>query len=77
MEGAHEMLHTDMAIINSMVAARQEQLAASMWESHRRSSLIVGFGSLLMRIGQWMKNDPSAPGDETPMIPARKRPQLA
>ena len=52
------MLHTDMAIIDSMVAARQEQVAASIWESHRRISLIVSFGSLLVRIGQWMKNDP-------------------
>lgn len=71
------MLHTDMAIIDSMVAARQEQVAASIWESHRRISLIVSFGSLLVRIGQWMKNDPDVTVEVRPVVPARKRPQYA
>lgn len=71
------MMQTDMAIINSMVAARQEQVATSIWESHHRISLIVCLGSLMVRTGQWLKNDPSAPIETTPMMPARKRPQPA
>lgn len=71
------MMHTDMAIINSMVAARQEQVAASIWESHQRLGLLVGLGSLLMRLGQWLKNDASSPVEVPPVSPGRKRPLLA
>jgi hypothetical protein len=70
------MLHTDMAILDSMIAARQEQVAISIQESRRPMPVRTGLGSLLILIGQWLSQGPRTVDDVSTVLPSRKRPQL-
>lgn len=51
------MLPTDMGTTNAMIAAHQENVARALRDSQRRSLLMLGVGSLLIRVGEWLRRD--------------------
>lgn len=67
------MLHTDIGTTNAMIAAHQENLARAMRDSQRRGMLIIGIGSLLIRLGEWLRRDVEMPRRAV----STRRPQVA
>ena len=51
------MLPTDIGSTNAMIAAHQENVARALRDSQRRSMLMIGFCSLLVRVGEWLRRD--------------------
>ena len=70
------MLPTDIGSTNAMIAAHQENVARALRDSQRRSVIMIGFGSLLIRLGEWLRRDVEMP--RTADVEAHtRRPQTA
>lgn len=70
------MLPTDIMSTNAMVAAHQENVARALRDSQRRSVIMIGVGSLLIRVGEWLRRDVEMPHAADVEARAR-RPQTA
>lgn len=70
------MLHTDIGSTNAMIAAHQENVARALRDSQRRSMVMIGIGSLLIRVGEWLRRDVDMPRSAS--VGSRdRRPQTA
>lgn len=70
------MLPTDIGSTNAIIAAHQEILAQAMRDSQRRSVIVIGIGSLLIRVGEWLRRDVEMPRRDSETLPSR-RPRVA
>lgn len=70
------MLLTDIGTTNAMIAAHQENVARALRDGQRRGVLMIAFGSLLIRLGEWLRRDVQMPYSSDSTAPAR-RPRTA
>lgn len=70
------MLPTDIGSTNAMIAAHHENVARAMRDSQRRSVITIAVGSLLIRLGEWLRRDVEMPR-ATDVAVRPRRPQAA
>jgi hypothetical protein len=70
------MIHTDLGSTNAMIAAHQENVARMLREGHRPGIVRITIGSLLVRLGEWLRKDVEMPRRAESAASAR-RPQTA
>lgn len=70
------MMHMDIGTTNAVIAARQEHVARMIREGQRPGVVMIAFGSLLVRLGEWLRGDTTLPMPVERPVQAR-RPQMA
>jgi hypothetical protein len=71
------MQHMDIWATNVMITAHQENVARALRDSQRRSVVRIGAGTLLIRLGEWLRRDVEMPRPVEGGLRPRRRPQAA
>lgn len=71
------MMHMDIGTTNAIIAARQENVARMLREGQRPGVVTIAVGSLLVRLGEWLRRDVEMPRSAEGAGRSRRRPQLA
>jgi hypothetical protein len=71
------MQHMDIWATNVMIAAHQENLTRALRDSQRRGVLSVQVGSMLIRLGEWLRRDAHDAASGRVPSSARRHPQAA
>ena len=72
------MMHMDIGTTNAIIAAKQENVARMVQEGYQRGPVMIWLGSLLVRLGEWLRRDVEMPRRTEGTMGARaRRPQAA
>lgn len=71
------MMHMDIGTTNAMIAARQENVARTLREGQHPGVVMIAVGSLLVRLGEWLRRDVEMARPAEGVGRPRRRPQLA
>ena len=72
------MMHRDIGTTNAVVAAQQENVARMLKEGQRPGPILLAVGSLLVRLGEWLRRDVEISRRTGQAMPTRaRRPQVA
>lgn len=71
------MLHMDIGTTNAIIAARHEAVQRMVLDSRRRGPVLLTTGTLLVRLGEWLRRDVEVPARVEEAMRPRRRPQVA